>query len=130
VRNNALRCALHGIEKQLNPASQAVFGPPREKRFGEKLADLAPAGSEKRARLIQSAVDGLKQIGEWIDKEGGPFIMGNQPCLADCDVAAFFIGVRVAEGEGEGSVWNAIASAEGGRWKKYLEHFDKWMTVH
>jgi len=131
VRFSALRCLLQRVEEQLNPASRAVFGPPRERFFGEKLADMAPAGSEKRAKLIAKSLEGLAQIGGWIDKEAdGPFVMGKEPCFADCDVAAFLTTAKVIEGEEEGSLWVAIASAEGGRWKRYLEQFDKWTTVH
>jgi glutathione S-transferase len=87
---------------------------------------------EKRASFIHEMLEGLHAIVEFFDggEAGGPFAMGAEPCFADVDIASTLMWIKKIEGEGEGSLWADIAKADGGRWARYLEAFDKWSIVH
>ena len=84
-----LSIMIPAVHDALNPASQAYFRKTREKRFG-KLEELAPAGSEKRAKHWQGVKNAFHTIGTWMNVDGEEllFLGGNKVCQADLGVAA------------------------------------------
>jgi len=131
VRSKIAKLVLHATGEQLNAASREYFVPTRARIFGGTLAEMAPRGSERRAEYIKGVVEGLKTVGQWIDMEGGGmFVGGDQPCFADCDIAATLMWGKIMDWEGEDSWWAPAEKVEGGRWRRYLEEFEKWSNVH
>jgi glutathione S-transferase len=127
-----LKLVAQPIVVALNTASAEYWARTRTGWFGGPIEDVAPDGSEKRAGLVRDALKGLHAVAGFFDggEAGGPFAMGAEPCFADLDIASTFVWAQTVAGQGEGSLWADIAEADGGRWARYLEAFDKWRTVH
>jgi len=69
----------------LNPASQAYFIPTREKAVGMGLEEFAKGADEG----IQKASPFIRELGEMLRENEGPFLQGNTPCYADMMVLAW-----------------------------------------
>jgi glutathione S-transferase len=132
VRSFIRKVITQPIAVALNPVSAEYWTRTRSERDGGPIEDVAPVGSEKRAGLVRDVLKGLHAVAGFFDggEAGGPFAMGAEPCFADLDIASTFVWAQTVDGEGEGSLWADIAKADGGRWARYLEAFDKWRTVH
>ena len=64
----------------LNPRSVEYFERTRAERFGMPLTEYAKLGGDQ---VFQDATPGLKQMGDVLRANGGPFCMGKTPSYAD-----------------------------------------------
>ena len=113
------------IWRSLNTKSQGYFRTTREKRFGAKLEELR---SEAQWELMEA---GFGKVDEWL-KANGPgkdhLLMGDRICYSDFQLASVLMWARTVCGE-ESEDWARIASWHGGRWKRFLEYFDRYAIV-
>ena len=109
---------------QLNPYSQEYFRRTREARFG-KLEDVAPEGSEKRAKHWKAVEDGLHMLKGWIEADGTEklFFTGESIAYADVTVAAFLTWIKTVFGEGS-KEWRDVMEWDDGRWARFMGEFD------
>lgn len=66
----------------------------REEKFGKPVEELLPAG--ERPLVWKKALDGFKQVGQWLDaNEGrGPFVMGEILSWGDVVIATRLLMLR------------------------------------
>ncbi|RDX53365.1 hypothetical protein OH76DRAFT_1553479 [Lentinus brumalis] len=115
----------------LRPASQPYFRETREKRLG-KLEELAPRGSEKRAKHWEGMQKGLHKIAGWLEADGKEklFFMGDKKGIsyADFMLAGFFMWFKKCCGE-DSQEWKDITSWDGGRWGRFMSALEKYEYV-
>ncbi|VDC04770.1 unnamed protein product [Peniophora sp. CBMAI 1063] len=127
ARGNMVKSLIFQNIAQMSPESGAYWRRTREQyRFGKTLEEIVPQG-EQLVATTRSILDGLHTVGQWIDAgEGGPFLMGKEPCFADVDIAAILKWVQLIVGKDEDGLWTAVAKVDGGRWAVYMKEFEKW----
>lgn len=64
----------------LNQSSKEYFERTRAERFGMPLTEYAKLGGDP---AFENATPALRQIGDLLRANGGPFLMGKTPCYAD-----------------------------------------------
>ncbi|KAI0720557.1 hypothetical protein C8T65DRAFT_735887 [Cerioporus squamosus] len=115
----------------LRPASQPYFRETREKRLG-KLEELAPIGSEKRAKKWEGVQKGVHKIAGWLEADGKEklFFMGDKKGItyADITLAGFFMWFKRCCGE-DSQEWKDMMSWDGGRWARLMAALEKYETV-
>jgi glutathione S-transferase len=146
-RTRALQAAFFGgeqsIVQRIAGASQPLVAPTvfrtmtetgqtyMRKLFGERVDQLLALD---RAYLQEREDEVLKALGEvdgWMGADqGGVFLTGATPSNADVRLAALLVSIRSALGEDD-AFWKRIASANGGRWARYMAAFDaqNWFAV-
>lgn len=104
------------------------FRQKREALWGKKLEEVCPP--EARPGMWKKALEGLKQVGSWIDENGseGQFVMGDKLSWADVVIWTWLLMMRRMWGE-ENEEWKELMSFEGGRWKRFLEVIMTWNYV-
>ncbi|KAI0712273.1 hypothetical protein C8Q76DRAFT_622299 [Earliella scabrosa] len=120
--------AVYGI---LNPASLPYFRVTRESFFGAKLEEIAPVGSEKRAKHWEAVKKGFHEVAEWLSVDGEArrfFLGGETVCYADIRVAGILIWFRETFGE-ESDEWKDVLSWDGGRWGAFMDAMKKYEMV-
>ncbi|KAI0754885.1 hypothetical protein C8Q80DRAFT_1216681 [Daedaleopsis nitida] len=121
-----------GVFKMINAASQPYFRVTREARLGKPLEELAPAGSDTRAKHWAGIKGAYHQIAEWLlegaEGSGGAFFGGSRPCYADITVAGFLHWIRAVFGE-ESEEWRDVVQWDGGIWKKFMAGFAQYEKV-
>lgn len=101
---------------KLNPPSEKYFRDTREKSFGKKAEDWAPA--DQRGGMLAAAKEGMSKVAGVLSKNSdGPFFFGNTPSYADLVLLSYLMWMKLALG----AEWNQIESWDGGRWKKFLD---------
>ena len=110
---------------QLREKSRPYFRETRETWVGGKLEELAPAGSEKRAKHWKAVEDGLHMLKGWIEADGTEklFFTGESIAYADVTVAAFLTWVKTVLGE-DSKEWRDVMEWDDGRWAKFMGEFD------
>lgn len=121
-----------GVHDVLNPASQPYFRVTREKRFG-KLEDLAPAGSDKRAKHWAGVKKGYRAVAEWLNgdvsgEERLLFLGGDRISYADVSVAALLMWIRAIFGD-DSEEWKDVLSWDDGRWARFTDVMKKYESV-
>jgi glutathione S-transferase len=114
----------------LNEASRPYFRSTRERVLGttpEPLESLV-SSPEKRAALVKATADSFNTLAKYYDADAGLFIMGDKMCFADIELASLIKWMRIADGEGEGSAWAAVAELDGGRWVRFSDAFKPYET--
>ncbi|KAI0766382.1 hypothetical protein BD413DRAFT_636143 [Trametes elegans] len=115
----------------LPPRSAAYFRATREVAFGAKLTELAPAGSEKRAKHWAGVKGAFDQYAKWLEADGSDklFFLGtDRVAYADITIAAFLMWIRTVLGA-ESEEWKDVLTWNGGRWAKFAEAFEKYGSV-
>ena len=122
-------CAL-SIHDQLSPRSQEWFRERREKMLGMTLEAFV-GDTERQTKSIEHVVNLLNNMAKYFTFGGKEslFLTGDKPCHADIALASVLACIVRVKGE-DSEVWKAITTAKGGRWKRYMEGFKKWETVH
>ena len=109
----------------LNEPSQVYYRTSREVDFGQKLEDIASEGWWQQA---EAAWD---ELAEWMkldDEDSDGFIMGDQVCFVDLQIASVLVWARSGLGK-RSAEWARICSWNGGKWKRYLDRFSDYETV-
>ncbi|KAI0712272.1 hypothetical protein C8Q76DRAFT_676759 [Earliella scabrosa] len=119
------------IYNMLNPASQPYFRETREKFMGAKIEEVAPIGSEKRAKHWEGVKKGFHEVAQWLSVGGEDrrFFLGNDTiCYADIRIAGLLMWLRALFGE-ESSEWKDVLSWDGGRWGAFMGAMKKYEMV-
>ena len=124
------------VEK-LNPPSHTHWRTKLEGIFRCRLEDLSPPGSEQRAQQWAAVEKGLSTMASWFDSAGddrllllGSAMDGRDSpiCHADTAIAGFLIYARLVLGV-QSEEWRRIEVLDNGRWKRYVNTFEKWADV-
>jgi glutathione S-transferase len=85
---------------------------------------------EQLREKADQALKALGEVDEWMGAGEGVFLTGATPSNADVWLAAVLVSIRNVLGE-EHEFWKRIASANGGRWTRYMAAFDakNWFAV-
>lgn len=102
--------------------SKPYFVSSREGFTGRKFEDIKPKGEEGLAawgKLKQS----FTTYNDWFEEEGKGvhYITGDVPVLADFYLGARLYFIRAVFGK-DSQEWADIATWDGGRWARYLDH--------
>lgn len=122
---------------KLNAPGQAYLRPKLERIFGCKVEDILTP--EKHVELWAALEKGLNALASWFEGagDGRLLLMGGGSgadggdgllCHADTSIAGFLAYARVGWGE-ESEEWQRIANFDGGRWKRFLKYFEKWVDT-
>lgn len=104
-----------------------LFRKTREEGFGKKLEDMCPA--EARPEAWKKVLEGLKQVGVWLDMEGhGDFVMGEKLSWGDVVIGNWLLFIRRLWG-GDNSEWKELMGFDEGRWKQYFDFFVRFEYV-
>lgn len=131
------KTTIHPCNEKLNPPSRAYWREKLEGIFGCRLEDLSPPGSEQRTQQWAAAEKGLSTVASWFDAAGDDRLLllgggadgrDSPICYADTVIAAVLIHTRFALGE-QSEEWRRIEGLDNGRWKRYLDYFEKWADV-
>ena len=116
---------------QLRERSRPYFRETREKWAGGKLEELAPAGSEKRAKCWETIRKGMNKIAtKWLEADGKEklFFMGDSISYADITVAGFLVWIKIVVGE-DSKDWQDVLKWNDGRWARFMEAFKRYEGV-
>jgi glutathione S-transferase len=111
-------------ENIVNPASKDYFRRTREARFGRKLEEVTPVGGEKEETWKQIR-KGFDIIDGWLQKNGGPYALGEQVSYVDFSLGGYLIWSKIIWGE-DSELWQDVLTWSDGRWKKYVENLEKY----
>ena len=121
---------------KLYAPGEAYLRPKLERIFGRKIEDVLTA--EKRADEWAALEKGFGLLASWFEAagDGRLLFMGGGGtegsngtlCHADTSIAGLLVYARVGWGE-ESEEWRRIESLDGGRWKRFLAFFEKWVDT-
>jgi len=114
---------------RLNPVSAKFFRETRESVAGvpyEALAFKEEEADEKWVKVHEA----FGKVDAWYQKSGGqhPFLLGDTVSWADVVVASYLRQFKYVFGE-DSQKWNDVMRWHDGRWKRLLEHLDKYFAV-
>lgn len=112
------------VHEILNPASQEYFRRTRENRYGQKLEEFMPTGSE-REETWERIKRGFDTIDGVIQKNGGPFARGEQVSFVDFAFGGWVLWFKLIWGE-ESELWKDLMTWNDGRWGRYLERLEEY----
>ncbi|KAI0712271.1 hypothetical protein C8Q76DRAFT_797142 [Earliella scabrosa] len=116
----------------LNPASAPYFRETRERFMGAKIEEIAPIGSEKRAKHWEAVKKGFHEVARWLSADGSEgrrfFLGADTVCYADIRVAAILVWIRETLGEGSDE-WKDVLSWDGGRWAALMDEMRRYELV-
>lgn len=119
----------------LLPASQEYFRPKMEAFMGRKLADFCPP--EKRPEQWVAVEKGFGVLASWFESAGDDRLLltgggangkHGRVSHADTSLAAFLIFLRLCLGK-DSQEWRRVESWNGGRWKRFMDYFEKWLDA-
>lgn len=102
----------------LSPRSQSYFRRTREAALGHSLEDLLA----REDAVWDSVQDEARAIGELIEKNGGPFVLGRDVSLVDFFIAGALRNAWVVDG----GVWGRVEGWEG--YRGVYEGCGGWMV--
>lgn len=85
---------------------------------------MKPTGDAWQAGLNELR-DGLNNIDQWLQKSGGPYVMGNTISFADFVLGGWLKWMQVALGK-DSEEWKQISSWNEGRWGERVERLEKY----
>ncbi|KAJ5633372.1 hypothetical protein N7490_009711 [Penicillium lividum] len=80
---------LMGTGMQFDPAYEEEIGAMFAKRAGVKSLEPFVFGEEDRAKMMSSFREALADLAKLLDRESGPFILGQRTSYADCIVGGW-----------------------------------------
>ncbi|KAK7058530.1 hypothetical protein VNI00_002166 [Paramarasmius palmivorus] len=110
----------------LNERSEGYFRRTREEMCGLTMEDLYPKGDKAEEGWKKAEVD-LAAVDRWL-KEGGEFVMGDEPCFADFALGGVLVGCKALFGE-DSKEWKQITEWHNGRWGRYSKSLEKYEKV-
>ncbi|PCH40178.1 hypothetical protein WOLCODRAFT_136708 [Wolfiporia cocos MD-104 SS10] len=113
----------------LHPPSQAYFRRTREISFGQKIEEISPPGAIREA-LLEKLQGGFTKLAEWLELDGREklFFTGNRVSHADLSIAGWLIWIKLILGA-DSPEWLAVKTWNGGRWGRFMEHFEQYEKV-
>ncbi|KAJ2932368.1 hypothetical protein H1R20_g4686, partial [Candolleomyces eurysporus] len=116
--------------RQLPPRSSQYYRSRREARYGCRLEDIAPVGTERRKAVWDGVRAGFKSFHKWslIASSSQPFITGDKPCFADFVVASYLTWFKRLLGENSPE-WQELMEAEDQRWFNLMKAISPWERV-
>lgn len=124
------------IVAKLNAPSQTYLRLKLEAIFGCKVEEILTP--EQRAERWSNLEKGFSVVASWLELtgDGRLLLMGGDGaddgnsllCHADTSIAGMLIYARAGFGE-ESEEWQRIESLDGGRWKRFLNYFAKWVDT-
>jgi glutathione S-transferase len=111
-------------ERIVSPASKDYFRRTREARFGKKLEEIEPTGKE-REEAWNRVRKGFDIVDGWLQKNGGPYALGEQVSFVDFTFGGLLIWMRIVWRE-DSELWQDVLTWSDGRWGKYLENLQKY----
>lgn len=125
-----LQIMLPASHAQLRAKSATYFRSTREAKFGAKLEEFAPVGSEKRERHWKGIEQALSTFTQWLGADGQEklFFMGDRLSYADITVAGFLVWIKILLGE-DSKEWKDVLKWNDGRWARFMEAFKKYEGV-
>lgn len=107
-----------------HPEGRAYFHKTRSGRVGQDISTMKPTGDAWQAGLNELR-DGLNNIDQWLQKSGGPYVMGNTISFADFVLGGWLKWMQVALGK-DSEEWKQISSWNEGRWGERVERLEKY----
>ncbi|OSC97240.1 glutathione transferase FuA class [Trametes coccinea BRFM310] len=113
----------------LSPRSEAYFRATHPMPSGPEFDEISRPGP-KRDEHWAGFLGGLYTITQWLEADGTNklFFLGDKIGYADVTVAAFLTWIRIVLGA-DSKEWTAVKAADGGRWGRFMEAFEKYETV-
>ncbi|KAF8633126.1 hypothetical protein AX15_001506 [Amanita polypyramis BW_CC] len=112
-------------ENMLNPASQEYFRRTREAFFGRKLEEMTPVGKE-REEIWSEIKKAFDIIDGWMQRNGGPYVRGEQVSFVDFALGSSLIWFKSAWGE-DSELWKEVSSWSDGRCGGYVKNLEKFV---
>ena len=130
IMMDLLAIGLLATYKQLSQRSAEGFRRVHEASCKVKLEELAPVGSEKRAKHWKAVEDGLHMFKGWLEADGTKktFFTGENIAFADVTIASWLTSMKVVCGEGS-EEWKDIMRWDDGHWMRFMQEFQKYQTV-
>lgn len=114
------------VVRILDPRGAEYFRRTREAAFGCTLEDVLPAG-EKREEHWKAVFKALDEIASWFD---GKWLGGDKPVYADFVLGAWLQWMRkVTTAQPGVDGWDRVKDANGGRWSRYLDNLEPYMST-
>jgi len=98
--------------------------------YGKDTLEEIELSPEDETRLWARAREGFDALDADLGPEGnGPWYLGEELSFVDIALGAFLMYFKKAFGETSGR-WQDIERWNGGRWKRFMERLEPYMTVH
>lgn len=107
----------------LNPPSQVYF---RNTKFGPNLKNEILSGKQREEQFVKLK-EGFGVVNELLQKEEGPFIMGETVTFVDLVIASYIMWIRKLWGE-DSAEWTEVKGWHMGRWAALLMSLEKYET--
>lgn len=107
----------------LNAPSEKHFRAKYETVFGQKLEEVLPK-DEAKVAAWNNWKSTVGTIDAWFKPED-VFIMGDKPCFADFELAAFILSAKTLFGP-ESTEYKEVLEMHGGRWGRLAKNVEKW----
>ncbi|THV03862.1 hypothetical protein K435DRAFT_851463 [Dendrothele bispora CBS 962.96] len=111
----------------LNAVSQPYFRRTREAAFGKTMEDMLPQG-EAKVKEWEKFKQGLGDIDRVLRTGKGPFVLGEKPSFADCNLASIFVWIKVLFGE-DSEEWKGLTTSFDGRFGEWTKEMKKYESV-
>lgn len=108
----------------LNPRSRAYF---ERTKFGPDLKDEILSGKEREEQFVKLR-EAFDVIDGFLQKEDGPFVMGQDIVFVDLAIAGYVIWIRKIWGE-DSVEWAEVKGWHSGRWAALLKNLEKYETI-
>lgn len=126
---------LHAITSQfamlqLPPRSREYYRSRREARYGCRLEEVAPRGTQRRDAVWDRVRIAFKEFHKWMNMAGSYkiFVLGDKLCFADIVVASYLTWFKRLLGE-DSPEWVELMAAEDERWSKLMKAIAPWEKV-
>lgn len=108
----------------LNPRSQVYF---EKTKFGPNLKDEILSGKEREEQFAKLR-EGFKVIDGLLQKEDGPFVMGQTVTFVDLVIAGYIMWIKKVWGA-RSAEWIEVKGWHMGRWAALLMSLEKYETI-
>jgi glutathione S-transferase len=128
----AHRPTLSALWQLTMPATPPILNPPsrdyfKATKFGPGLKDEIISGKEREEQFAKLR-EGFDVIDGWLQKEEGPFVMGQTISFVDLVVAGYILWMKKLWRE-ESTEWTEVKGWHGGRWEALLAGLEKYETI-
>ncbi|PCH40179.1 hypothetical protein WOLCODRAFT_150218 [Wolfiporia cocos MD-104 SS10] len=129
IEQRILPLMLPPTNAYLHPPSEAYFRRTREAKFGKKMEEISPGGPVREAQW-EKLRGGLTKLAEWLELDGKEklFFTGDRVSHADLSIAGWLIWIKLILGV-DSAEWLAVKTWDGGRWGRFMEHFEQYEKV-
>lgn len=108
------------------PTDQKDFRARMETRFGRKFEEIELQGEEREAAW-KDVERAFKTLSAYFPQgKDGKYLTGNTVSFPDFALCGFLLFIKHIS---PNDSWEKIASWDDGRWRRYVEGFEGWMSV-